>query len=161
MAGVSGRKPPKVPAPAARKGPPLADLAAVPDGALLLVDSAPLIYHLEGNAQFGPRFSGLFEAAAAGRVAIAITTITLAEVLAGPYRHGRDALAKQMEAALAEHAIHPLSASIAVQAARLRHRYGLRLPDAIQLATALEINAHALVTHDRDFSGVEDVRILM
>ena len=66
-----------------------------------------------------------------------------------------------MEAALAEHAIHPLSASIAVQAARLRHRYRLRLPDAIQLATALEINAHALVTHDRDFSGVEDVRILM
>lgn len=35
------------------------------------------------------------------------------------------------------------------------------LPDAIQLATALEIGAWALVTHGRDFSGVEDVRIVM
>ncbi len=161
MAGVSGRKTPKGRATAVRRVPAAADWAALPAGALLLVDSAPLIYHLEGNAQFAPRFNGLFEAAAAGRVSIAITTITLAEVVAGPYRHGRDALAKQMEAALAEHAIHPLSATIAVEAARLRHRYRLRLPDAIQLATALEINAYALVTHDRDFSGVEDVRILM
>lgn len=140
---------------------PAVDWAAVPDGALLLVDSAPLIYHLEDNAEFAHRFIGLFEAAATGRILIAITTITLAEVLTGPYQHGRDALAKRMEAALLEHAVHPLSATIAVQAARLRQRYRLRLPDAVQLATALEINAYALVSHDRDFSGVPDIRILM
>ena len=137
------------------------DWAAVPDGALLLVDSAPLIYHLEDNAQFAHRFVGLFEAAAAGRVLIAISTITVAEVLTGPYQHGRDTLARRIESALREHAIHPLSTDIAVQAARLRQRYRLRLPDAIQLATALEIDAYALVSHDRDFSGVQDVRILM
>ena len=60
-----------------------------------------------------------------------------------------------------EHAIYPLSASIAVESARLRARYRLKLFDAIQLATALEINAYALVTHDRDFSNVDDVRVLM
>ncbi len=140
---------------------PLPDWAAVPDGALLLVDSAPLIYHLEDNAEFAQRFVGLFEAVATGRLSIAISTITLAEVLTGPYQHGRDALAKRMESALREHPIHPLSATIAVQAARLRQRYRLRLPDAVQLATALEINAYALVSHDRDFSGVQDMRVLM
>ena len=66
-----------------------------------------------------------------------------------------------MEAALLEHAVHPLSASIAVQATRLRQRYRLRLPDAIQLATALEINGYARVSPDRDFSAVQDIRILM
>lgn len=158
---MSDPKPARGRAAKAGTAKPPVDWAAVPDGALLLVDTAPLIYHLEDNAQFAHRFVGLFEAAAAGRISIAITTITLAEVLTGPYQHGRDALAKRMEAALLEHEVHPLSASIAVQAARLRQRYRLRLPDAIQLATALEINAYALVSHDRDFSSVQDIRILM
>ncbi len=158
---MSNRKPPKGRGSEAGDVTPVVDWAALPDGALVLVDSAPLIYHFEDNAQFARRFVSLFEAAAAGRVCIAITTITLAEVLTGPYKHGRDALAKQMEAALMEYEIHPLSASIAIEAARLRQRYRLRLPDAIQLATALEINAFALVSHDRDFSSVQDIRILM
>ena len=158
---MNDQKPAKGRAAKASAAMPAVDWAAVPDGALLLVDSAPLIYHLEDNAEFAHRFIGLFEAAATGRILIAITTITLAEVLTGPYQHGRDALAKRMEAALLEHAVHPLSATIAVQAARLRQRYRLRLPDAVQLATALEINAYALVSHDRDFSGVPDIRILM
>ena len=157
---MSNPKPPKRRASTAGDASPVVDWTALPDGALLLVDSAPLIYHLEDNARLAHRFAGLFEAAAAGHVSIAITTITLAEVLTGPYEHGRDALAKQMEAAMFEHALYPLSASIAIDAARLRQRYRLRLPDAIQLATALQINAFALVTHDRDFSRVQDIRIL-
>jgi predicted nucleic acid-binding protein len=47
----------------------------------------------------------------------------------------------------------PVSQDVAVTAARLRAGTGLRLPDALQAATALEIGAAALVTHDRDFRG--------
>jgi predicted nucleic acid-binding protein len=144
-----------------RRPAPAPDWSALPDGALLLVDSAPLIYLLENNAQHAQRFAGLFEAAAASRLRVALTTVTLADVLTGPYKHGRDALARKMQAALCEYDVLPLTASIAVDSARLRARYRLRLPDAIQLATALDINAYALVTHDRDYSNVKDVRILM
>jgi predicted nucleic acid-binding protein len=42
----------------------------------------------------------------------------------------------------------------------MRATYGLELPDAIQLATALEIGANALVTHDRDFSKVRGLQVL-
>ena len=142
--------------------PAIVDWACLPDGALLLIDTAPLIYHLENNSRFLPRFAGLFEVAATGRLRMALSTVTLAEVLAGPYRQGRAALAQQMEAALCQHEVVPVSASIAVASARLRARHQrLRLADAIQLATALEIDAYALVTHDRDFSSVDDVRVLM
>lgn len=137
------------------------DWVALPDDSLLLVDTAPFVYHFQNDALYAPRFAGLFEQAAVGRLRIALTTVALAEVLTGPYGHGRDALGKQLEAALGEFDIHPLSVSIAVEAARLRARYRLRLPDAIQLATALEIGAWGLVTHDRDFSAVDDVRVLM
>jgi predicted nucleic acid-binding protein len=43
---------------------------------------------------------------------------------------------------------------------RPRRWASLRLPDANQLVTALEINAWALVTHDRNLASVQDVRIL-
>ena len=157
---MTGPKPPAPFASPPAEARPIVDWSALPDGALLLVDTAPLIYHLEDDARFLPRFAGLFEAAGSGRLRVALSTITLAEVLAGPWRHGRDILARQMEAALREYEVHPLSVSIAVESARLRARWRLRLPDAIQLATALEIKAYALVTHDRDFSGIEDVRVL-
>jgi predicted nucleic acid-binding protein len=52
------------------------------------------------------------------------------------------------------------TSDIAESAARLRGRYGLKLPDAIQLASALAINADALVTHDRDFASVTGIQVL-
>ena len=54
----------------------------------------------------------------------------------------------------------PLSAQVAVMAAQLRVQYRLKLPDAVQLASALDIGAAALVTHDRDFSKVLDFPVL-
>ncbi|MGA3242674.1 MAG: hypothetical protein ABSG03_41055 [Bryobacteraceae bacterium] len=34
------------------------------------------------------------------------------------------------------------------------------MPDAVQAATALAINADALVTHDRDFSRLKSLRVI-
>ena len=47
-----------------------------------------------------------------------------------------------------------------MRAARLRVRYRLKLPDAVQLATAIASGAYGLVTHDRDFSTVRELPIL-
>jgi predicted nucleic acid-binding protein len=49
---------------------------------------------------------------------------------------------------------------IAESAAQLRASMRLGLADAIQAASALSINAAALVTHDRDFSRVRALRVL-
>lgn len=43
---------------------------------------------------------------------------------------------------------------------RLRTQLRLKLPDAVQVASALAINADALVTHDRNFSSVPSLPIL-
>jgi predicted nucleic acid-binding protein len=130
------------------------------DGDLVVVDTAPLIYLLEDHPRFAPRFLGLFEAAEQGRLNIAISTITVAELLVGPLKQGQDALAKRYEKALSGFELVPVSLEIASTAARLRAATGLRLPDALQAATALEIGATALVTHDRDFSKLQGLRVL-
>lgn len=129
-------------------------------GATVLVDTAPWIYLLEDHADFAPRFLGLFEAAQRGQLQLAITPITVAEVLTGPFKAGQTALAKRYETALGQCRLVALSLSVASLAAQLRVQYGLKLPDALQLAAALDIGAAALITHDRDFARVQGLPIL-
>ncbi|MGQ0709613.1 MAG: type II toxin-antitoxin system VapC family toxin [Rhodoferax sp.] len=134
--------------------------AGLPQGATVVVDTAPFIYLLESHPQYADPFVGLFEAAGAGDLGIALSTITLAEVLTGPLKAGHAALAKRYEMALSQYRVVPVSTPIAVLAAQLRAQYRLKLPDALQLATALDIGAQAFVTHDRDFSQVTGMAVL-
>jgi predicted nucleic acid-binding protein len=134
--------------------------ASLPVGALILVDSAPIIYTLEANARYADRYAALFHRHANGEIDLAVTTVTIAEVLTGPLKAGEEALARRYRAVLESWQVVDFTSSIAESAARLRGQYRLRLPDAIQLASALAINADALVTHDRDFAAVRGMRIL-
>jgi predicted nucleic acid-binding protein len=136
------------------------DLSNLPEQALLVVDSAPIIYFLEGHKTLGPRFKPLFEAHAAGHVRFAVTTITVAEVLTGPLQTRDEALARRYRAILESWQPLDLDVGTAESAARLRATLRLKLPDAIQAASALTVNAAALVTHDRDFSKVKSLRVI-
>ena len=132
----------------------------LPERALLLVDTAPIIYTLEAHPRFAPRFKPLFEAHAAGRPRFAVTTITIAEALAGPLQRGDVVLAQRYRAALTSWRVVALETDIAESAATLRASLRLKLADAIQLASALAIGAAGLVTHDRDFARVRSLRII-
>ncbi|MCB9540490.1 MAG: type II toxin-antitoxin system VapC family toxin [Myxococcales bacterium] len=129
------------------------DWSALPDGAQVLVDSAPLIYAFEGHP-LGARFEGLFDEIAAGRLRARVTPVTVAEVVGGPLRHGRHGLAERYRLAMTTApgwSLRALDGDLALLAARVRAEHGLRLPDAIQLATAIADCCDALVTHGRAF----------
>lgn len=136
------------------------DAATLPDGALVLVDSAPIIYTLEAHRKFAAHFAPLFQRHANGEIVLAVTTITIAEVLAGPLKVGEETLARRYRAVLEAWQVVDFTCDIAESAARLRGKYGFKLPDAIQVASALAINADALVTHDRDFAKLRGLRVL-
>ena len=136
------------------------DLDGIPEQALLLIDSAPIIYVLEGRAKLAARFLPLFAAHAAGRVLFATTTITVTEVLTGPLQAGDEELAQRYRAVLESWQIVDLDMQIADTAARLRASLKLKLADAVQAASAVAINAHALVTHDRDFARLTSLRVI-
>ena len=136
------------------------DLRELEEHALLLLDTAPIIYFLEGHPRFAPRFKPLFDRHAAGGLRFAVTTITVAEVLTGPLHAGEEALARRYRAVLESWRCVELDVGIAESAARLRSSLRLRLPDAVQAASALAINAAALVTHDRDFARVRSIRVI-
>ena len=134
----------------------------IPDGAAVLVDTNPLIYLLEGSplaAAFEPVFADIDS----GRIQAVTTPVTLAEIVAGPLRVGNEALAARYQRLLTSSpgwSLCPIDAEIAVLAARLRLRHRLKLPDAIQLASAVHEGCYAIVTHDRDFGRPKDLVIL-
>ena len=136
------------------------DLEGLPADALILLDSAPIIYFLEGHPKFGPRFQPLFEQHAKGAIRFAVSTITIAEVLTGPISAGDEALVRRYRGILESWQVVGLDSEIAEGAARVRAAFRLKMADAVQVASALAIDADALVTHDRDFSSVRSLRVI-
>jgi len=134
----------------------------VPDGGTVLIDTNPIIYILEGNP-LGEPFRSIFEAVDSGRIQALVTPITVAEVVSGPLKKNRVALAERYRRTITQNPgwdIREIDADVAVLAARLRLRHSLKLPDAFQLAVALEQGCSALITHDRDFGTVSDLLVL-
>jgi predicted nucleic acid-binding protein len=136
------------------------EIGDLPEQALLLLDTAPVIYCLEGHPKLAARFAPIFDAHAEGRILFAATTITVCEVLTGPMKARDISMVRHCRAIFDTWQIVELDSEIAESAARLRASLGLRLPDAVQVSSALAIKAAALVTHDRDFSRVKTLRIL-
>lgn len=139
------------------------DFSLIPSGSRVTVDTAPIIYLLEGHAQFHKEYLPLFERIDAGDIYGVISVIALAEVLAGPLKHGNEILADCYFRALASSAnwrVQGMDSELSFIAARIRVRYNLKLPDAIQVATAIQSRSIALVTHDRDFSSVDEIQVL-
>lgn len=130
------------------------------EGVRVTIDSAPLIYFLEDHKTFKPLYAPLFQAEADGLLEFAISVIAVAEVMAGPLRSGNEALANRYRRALSSWEIITLDVELAALAARLRASHKLKLPDAIHAATAISTGSVALITHDRDFSGLKGMRII-
>src|SRR5258707_3789285 len=98
---------------------------SLPQGALVLVDSAPIIYLLEYHPKFAARFRPIFDRQAAGEIVFAVTTIAIAEVLTGPLGKGQEVLAKRYRGVMASWQVVQLSADISESAARIRSRMKL------------------------------------
>ncbi|MES9901863.1 MAG: PIN domain-containing protein [Sedimenticola sp.] len=138
------------------------DFSLIQKGARVTIDTAPIIYLLEDNPAFLKQFLPLFERVDAGEIHAVISVVTLAEVLAGPLKNGNEIIADRYYRVLTNSVnwrVQEMDSELSFVAARIRARYGLKLPDAIQVATAIHSGSVALVTHDRDFSAVDEIPI--
>ena len=86
------------------------------------------------------------------RHALAISALTYAEILVGPLRAGGRAV-EVVERFAAQVRIVDLSPAIARLAAELRATRGLKLPEALIVATGLRLEADVIVTADARWKG--------
>ena len=132
-------------------------------GKTLFLDSAPLIYFIDGHSVYQSILAELFKANDAGKVMFITSTITLLEVLVLPMRSGREDIAGQYQKLLTESnniEIIELTKSVAITAARLRAKYNLKTPDSIQLATAIEYKTDFFLTNDLKLKNIERANVL-
>jgi predicted nucleic acid-binding protein len=55
----------------------------------------------------------------------------------------------------------PVDVALARRAVVLRAQYGIHVPDALQVATALEAGATLFVSNDRRLSQVQEIPVLL
>ena len=93
------------------------------------------------------------------RHALAISALTYAEILVGPLRAGGRAV-EVVERFAAQVRIADLSPDIARRAAELRASRGLKLPDAVIVATGLGLGTAVILTADARWKGIEKVKVI-
>lgn len=140
-------------------------LGVVPAEAIIAVDTAPLIYYIEGGSPYDALLVQIFEdCVATGRNLATVSVVALSEVLAGAYQWDRRDLEQQYKNILTGSRnleLVNVTPDVADDAARLRAQYRLRLPDALHLASALISGAEFLITNDAHFRNVTELRILL
>jgi predicted nucleic acid-binding protein len=131
---------------------------------LIALDTAVWIYHFEGSAAYGPAADRVLEVVSQGRIGTVVSELVLLELLVAPLKKGAQDIADEIELAVMHFPnlqLAPVTRAVLLRAAEMRARYGLRTPDAIMLATAVESGATLAVTNDDGWRKVKEVEILL
>ena len=134
------------------------------EGPQVYLDTNIFIYAVEGFDRFEEEISLFFSAVEQGEIETITSKLTLAEALVKPFREGNERYQQIYREALQDRAsFHLVSVTrpLLVESARLRASTGLRLPDAIHLATAREAGCSTLVTNDDDFEGAPEMNTVI
>lgn len=127
---------------------------------IVFLDTAPLIYFIEGSSEYQENLKQLFEANDKGVFSFITSSITLLEVLVKPLKEGQLELADKYKTILSSATgieIFDITNTLAVKAAELRAKYNLRTPDSIQIATAIENNAAYFLTNDIRLKSIPEI----
>lgn len=128
------------------------------------VDTMPFIYLWERHPRYLPLSESLFRYLKEPDVQGITSLITLIEACVLPRRQGRQDLVEQYERALLySRQVQTLAidTALARRAIALRAGYNLRVPDALQIAAALQAGATAFVTNDRELEKVQELAVLV
>lgn len=128
---------------------------------LIHLDAGVVIGFLDRNDAHHEKARSALAGAVRARDRLAMAASAFAECLVGPARRGDTAIATVRE--LVERfpiAIIPLDIEMAIVAARLRARHkGLRLPDALVIATAINEAADQLITTDQRWPTAKALKL--
>jgi predicted nucleic acid-binding protein len=127
------------------------------------IDTAPFIYYMERHPQYGTIVKPIFENIEKGNIEAIATNITLLEVLVQPYRTGNDKLAEKYRDILLNAeglTTFEVTHEISENAAKLRAKYSIRTPDAIQISTALTNTADIFLTNDEALKKISEIKVV-
>lgn len=131
---------------------------------LIGLDTTPFIYFWEHHPAYFTLSEEIFRYLTQSEMQGITSIITLIEVCVHPQRLGRQDLITAYEQILLHSpqiTLLPITVTLSRQAIRLRARYNIQVPDALQIAAALEGGATLFVTNDRQLSKVQELEVLL
>lgn len=128
---------------------------------LICLDTNVFIYHFQKNPNYIDFTRKIFSSLASHRRRAVTSLVTLIELLSQTLANKEVKTLDESFNNTPNLAIIDLNRKIALEAARIRREYKLRLPDAIQLATALDAKAQAFITNDDQLKRFKEVKVIM
>ena len=128
------------------------------------IDSALFIYHLEDAPHYSELAAELFMSLDSGTHQGVTSAFTLLEIIVKPLRIGRPDIADEYERIIEQQpnlAIVDLTRDAIRRAAELRATYGIRPPDAFQLAACLQFGATVFVTSDLRLRSIRELEVVV
>jgi predicted nucleic acid-binding protein len=127
-------------------------------------DTMVFIYHFEDHKRYAPITEILFGAWENGTHHGVTSVITLLEVLVKPKKdNNQDAIRdyKDLLLTFPNLSVFGVGSECAEIASDIRARYGIRTPDAIQIATALLEHATAFITNDDQLKQINELEVVL
>ena len=131
----------------------------------VFLDTAPLIYFLDNDVNFGQKAKSVFEEILSNGKTIVSSAITCHEYLVFPYRtHNQEKIDVFFEfTGSCGIELIPISAKIAETAAKIRAEYkDFKAMDSLQLAVSVETGCDIFLTNDKQlkqFNGIKCITL--
>ncbi|MCK6509189.1 PIN domain-containing protein [Myxococcota bacterium] len=139
-------------------------LGALANVTRLGFDTAPLIYFVEAHATYSSVMFDVMRSIDQGSLFGVTSVLTLLELLTKPIQQGDLALQNEYVELLTTASgfeVIDITPNVAQDAARLRVRYRLKTPDALQIAVAVVSGCQAFITNDSTFRRVGEMRVFL
>jgi predicted nucleic acid-binding protein len=127
----------------------------LPTGAIVYVDTAPVIYSIEPHPAYRVLVQPLWEKLYANEITLISSELLWLETLVGPMKNNNQPLIELYTELLTDNIqLIAINETILKLAAQLRSTSSLKTPDAIHAATALNYGCTIFLTNDAGLRNV-------
>lgn len=129
---------------------------------LVSLDSNIFVYYFESNPEFGICVKEIFLLLEKNKLKAVTSVTTLIELLSRKELddHQLDLLRERFST-VPNLQTFDINEELALEAARIRREYKFKMPDAIQLATAINQKAQAFITNDDGLKKFKEIKVLL
>jgi predicted nucleic acid-binding protein len=130
----------------------------------VFLDTAPVVYLIEKNPRYLATMQVVGDLYEARRFVAVTSPITLLECLVIPIRLGDPALQQRFVNTIAhgENTVFAqIDEGVAIEAAAMRAKHGMRLADALQVAVAIREGCDTFLTNDTAFRRVSEIKVVL
>ncbi|WP_134702518.1 PIN domain-containing protein [Ammoniphilus sp. YIM 78166] len=126
------------------------------------LDTNIFIYAFEQHPTYGQVVKRIFDKIEQGHLTGTTSTLTLTEILVKPIKEGNNMLERRYKLLINNfpnlEVVH-VDIAVSEQAALLRGKYGLKTPDAIQVASAMVSNSDVFISNDVRLEAVKEIPV--